>query len=89
MNRQTVKSSHIASAGFEPASRVMECEFARDGRIYQYPNISAPQFLAFMSSPSKGQYFRKNFAHLPAKEVTPPTQKAAAYAKPSFGKENS
>jgi hypothetical protein len=55
----------------------MELQF-RDQRIYQYPNIAAPQFLAFMSAPSKGDYFEKNFAKAKSVEVTPPEVKSAA-----------
>ena len=83
MIRQPVKSSHIASAGYSAPGRLMELEF-RDQRVYQYPNIAAPQFLAFMSAPSKGTFFKKNWAKAPAKEVTPPQVKAQSQAKPQF-----
>jgi hypothetical protein len=59
MNRDPINSSNILSAGYDEPSQTLEVEFT-SGMIYQYYNISLALFEAFMTSPSKGQFFNQN-----------------------------
>lgn len=51
MYRQPVSSSRISSVGWE--NDVMEVGFP-DGAVYQYYNVSASEYQAFLNSPSLG-----------------------------------
>lgn len=81
MNRSTVKSSHISSAGHDPKTLTMELEFS-DKSVYQYPHTPSATFLSFMSSPSKGQFFNRNFAHAKAVPISKPPPAQLAQNQP-------
>jgi hypothetical protein len=56
MNRQSVSSSNIRSAGYEPETKILEIEF-RNGSIYQYLDVEAHIYQSLISAASHGQYF--------------------------------
>lgn len=56
MDRESVSSSNIVSAGYDSTSETMEIEF-KNGTVYQYYNVSAHLYEEFLSAPSKGQFF--------------------------------
>ena len=56
MKRTPVKSSNIASVGYDSASRTLEVEFISGG-VYKYSSVAPATALAFRKSKSKGQYF--------------------------------
>lgn len=62
MQRTKVKSSLLASVGYDPATQVLEVEFlARQKeptrRIYQYAGVTPEQFKEMVSDKSLGGYF--------------------------------
>lgn len=59
MKRKRVVSSAIAAIGYDATSRTLEVEFV-SGRIYQYREVEATVFRAFMSADSKGSFFMEN-----------------------------
>jgi hypothetical protein len=56
MQRKPVSSSRISSVGWE--NNVMEVQF-KDGAIYQYFNVSKPEYINFLNSPSLGSALSK------------------------------
>lgn len=70
MNRQPVTSSSIKAIGHEDG--VLEIEFA-DGRLYQYPGVSAEEFERLVKAPSIGQHFhaaiRGKYSHVRVEEA--------------------
>ena len=56
MNRTSVSSSSLRSAGYEPAPSILEVEF-RHGGVYQYFNVPGSRYASLMSAYSKGCYF--------------------------------
>ena len=56
IQRAAVESSSIASAGYAPASRLLEIEF-RSGAIYRYREVPESVFTAFTAARSKGHFF--------------------------------
>lgn len=59
MNRKIVRSSNLASVGYDSASRTLEVEF-NNGGIYQYHSVPQPVFNELMSASSHGEYFDRN-----------------------------
>lgn len=59
MDREPVDSTCIASAGYDPIEDDLEIEFARDGRVVTYHNVSGHQFSRMLASPSPGWYFNR------------------------------
>ena len=55
MERTTVPSSNIASAGYDEGSQTLEIEFT-NGNIYQYYNVEAHLYEEFKSATPKGQF---------------------------------
>lgn len=56
MKRTPVKSSAIASVGYDPATAVLEIEFT-DERVFIYRHVPAHIHAGLMSASSCGQYF--------------------------------
>lgn len=54
MNRTPVRSSNIASVGYENGT--LEIAFV-DGGVYQYFNVPEHVYQSLMSAASKGRYF--------------------------------
>jgi len=55
MNRESITSSNLASAGFDPATQTIEIEF-NSGAVWQYPG-SQEDFDGLMIAESAGRYF--------------------------------
>ncbi len=55
MDRSSVASSNLVSAGYDEPSQTLEIEFS-NGTIYQYYNVGLDLFEQFMQAPSKGQF---------------------------------
>ena len=58
MKRIPVKSSNIASIGYEPALSTLEVEF-KHGSIYQYSHVPQSVYEALMGANSHGSYFNR------------------------------
>lgn len=56
MQRQLVRSSHLASVGYEVSTATLEIEFL-DGSIYQYFHVPATVHRGLMSADSHGTFF--------------------------------
>ena len=56
MNRESVKSSMIASIGFDSSTSTLEIEF-NSGAVWQYFKISKSVFNEMKSSSSCGKFF--------------------------------
>jgi hypothetical protein len=59
MDRKPVRSSNVASIGYDERSQVLEVEF-RDGAIYEYYGVPSSQHLALMRASSIGGYLNAN-----------------------------
>lgn len=67
MYRTPVKSSRMISVGWE--HNILEIEFP-DGVIYQYPNVSYPEYQNFIHSESLGSYLSNRIDKLyPGKPI--------------------
>lgn len=56
MERQSVRSSNIASIGYDETNEILEIEFLRGG-IYQYLNVPSFVHDELMEAESHGKYF--------------------------------
>lgn len=56
MRRQSVKSSNIASIGYDETSEILEIEFLSGG-IYQYLDVPNYVYEELMNAESHGKYF--------------------------------
>jgi hypothetical protein len=61
MQRVPVESSSIASIGYAPQRRVLELEFLQSGEVYQYFDVPAEEYAAFLDADSKGTYLNHVF----------------------------
>lgn len=59
MNRQPVRSSNVASVGYDAQSRVLEAEF-NTGAIYHYLGVPASEHSALLRASSIGGYLNAN-----------------------------
>ena len=59
MERQSIYSSALASAGYDSSLEIMEVEF-NTGEIYQYKGIPQSEYEAFLNADSHGIYFSEN-----------------------------
>lgn len=57
MQRQTVTSSALSSAGYDALNKILELEFRESGGIWQYFGFSRASFKKFMSAESLGNFF--------------------------------
>jgi hypothetical protein len=64
MQRVSVDSSSIASIGYAPQERLLELEFRQSGEVYQYFDVPAEEYSAFLAADSKGTYFNLHFKPL-------------------------
>jgi hypothetical protein len=72
VRRTPVRSSHVASVGYDPASRVLEIGF-HSGSVYQYFGVPPDVYRAILSAPSVGRYVRQHVAYAyPYVRVWPP-----------------
>ena len=58
MQRIPVKSSDIASVGYDEQTLTLEVEF-KDKSIYQYTRVPKYVYLELISADSKGEYFSR------------------------------
>ncbi|MEM9459227.1 MAG: KTSC domain-containing protein [Myxococcota bacterium] len=58
MERQSVKSTVLASVGYEPDTQVLELEFG-SGKIYRYRGVSAELHAWLVRAKDKGGFFRR------------------------------
>ena len=56
INRLPVKSSNIATIGYNETSKLLEVEFS-NGAVYQYTDVPANIYQELMSASSHGRYF--------------------------------
>lgn len=56
VQRTLVKSSNLASVGYDQAAKILEVEF-NTGGIYQYHNVPENIHSGLMSASSHGSYF--------------------------------
>lgn len=78
MERQPVKSSFIASVGYDPAAKMLEVQFI-NGKVYQYFDISPETFAELQSSESIGKALNKlkpTAVHRRATELEEPEETA-------------
>ena len=61
MRRVSVESSSIASVGYAPQERLLELEFRQSGEVYQYFDVPAEEYTAFLAADSKGTYLNLHF----------------------------
>lgn len=59
MNRQQVKSSNLASIGYDAKNEILEIEFNHGG-VYQYSGVPKEKYEALMNADSHGKYFAAN-----------------------------
>lgn len=57
MDRKVVSSSNLASIGYDPNTEILEVEFAKTGRVYEYYNVPQFMFDRLMEAPSHGVFF--------------------------------
>lgn len=55
MRRERLDSSSVASAGYDPAERVLEVEFVNGG-VYQYLDVPGTEYEGFRQAESKGHF---------------------------------
>jgi len=56
MKREKVKSSNLASIGYDETNNILEIEFNHSG-IYQYSNVPNDVYEGLMNASSHGTYF--------------------------------
>ncbi len=61
MQRVPLESSSIASIAYAPQERVLELEFRQSGEVYQYFDVPAEGYAAFLAADSKGTYLNQQF----------------------------
>jgi len=59
MPRKPVRSSNIASIGYDESSKTLEVEFL-NGAIYQYYNVPLSIYKGLMTAQSHGGYLDEN-----------------------------
>lgn len=60
MNRTPVKSSQIASVGYDSINQTMDVEFVRGNAVYRYHDVPAEIHEALMAAESVGKHFGAN-----------------------------
>lgn len=59
-NRVVVKSSAVASVGYNPQTKIMQVEMAssggKPGKVYDYPGVPEDAHKAFMGAESMGKH---------------------------------
>jgi hypothetical protein len=56
--RKPIRSSDIASVGYDDANQILEVEF-RTGPVYQYYNVPKSVYEGLMHAPSHGTYLAR------------------------------
>lgn len=58
MERTPVKSSDLASVGYDASSRILEIEFS-SGSLYEYSGVPSGVYQGLVAAESKGVYFNE------------------------------
>ena len=61
MKRQPLRSSVLKSAGYDPATALLELEFA-SGDVYRYFAVPPSVFRALVDDDSPGAYFNQHIS---------------------------
>lgn len=59
ITRTPVRSSSIASIGYDPATKVMEVEFT-GGRVYRHADVPSAAYENLLGAKSVGSWYRTN-----------------------------
>ncbi|UJP11127.1 KTSC domain-containing protein [Microbacterium sp. KUDC0406] len=59
MRRRSVRSSAIASVGYDPGTAVLEVEF-HSAEVYRYFAVPPSVHRALLEAPSVGRYFQEH-----------------------------
>jgi hypothetical protein len=59
VERQTVKSSNIASIGYDSGEQVLEVEF-KNGGVFQYADVEPKEYVSMLNADSVGRYLHSN-----------------------------
>lgn len=59
MVRVPVRSTNVASVGYDADKQILEIEY-REGGVYQYLQVPVSTYEALMSAESKGQHLHKH-----------------------------
>jgi hypothetical protein len=57
MERQSINSDMILSAGYDTSSGILEIEFRKGGAIWQYFDVPETMWHEFLNAESRGKYF--------------------------------
>jgi hypothetical protein len=58
MQRASIDSTSLASAGYDPKTRTLEVEF-RGGRVYRYLHVPPRVYRALLEAESAGRFLNK------------------------------
>jgi hypothetical protein len=56
MERKVVRSTNVASVGYDPKSKVLEIAF-KSGGVYQYSGVPVERYQKLMKAKAIGHYF--------------------------------
>ena len=56
MEREAVRSTNVASVGYDPKSEVLEIAF-KSGGVYQYSGVPVERYQSLMKASAIGSYF--------------------------------
>ena len=59
MERKKVKSTNLASIGYDPSNKILEVEFRGSGSIYQYHGVPQDIYDKLENASSIGKFFNK------------------------------
>jgi len=62
MERIPVKSSNVASVGYDEQTNILEIAF-RSGAIYQYPGVEPQTHAKLLSADSVGKFINQNIVN--------------------------
>ena len=65
IERQPVKSSVVASIGYDLETKTLAVEEVKTGDVWLYSNVPPELAVAFESAPSMGVFYHKALAHKP------------------------
>jgi hypothetical protein len=85
MNWLEVQSSNVAAVAYEPEIATLTVRY-KDGSVYVLPNVTATQFGALMTAPSKGKFLAAMSGQAIRIEVMP-TGKVAPDSGPATTEE--
>ena len=61
INRVPVKSSTIASLGYDAQSETLDLEFKKSGEVYRYLGVTPAEYQELMNASSLGTYVNRSF----------------------------